>query len=81
VHQGRELYATGRPRTRLDDPQRYRDFGERVAASDLEEARAQLQAAEADFDRTRTPLPERPDERTIERWLVAVRAANYETAA
>jgi hypothetical protein len=80
VHQGRELYATGRLRLRLDNPQWYLDFGERVAAGDLEEARSQLAAAETDFAGIRTPLPDRPDEDTVEKWLQRVRAARYEPA-
>jgi RNA repair pathway DNA polymerase beta family len=78
VHQGRELYATGRLRIRLDDPQWYHDFGERVAAGDLEEARFQLSEAETDFANIRTPLPDRPDEDTVEKWLQRVRAAHYD---
>lgn len=77
VHQGRDLYATGRLRIRLEDPQWYLDFGERVAGGDLDEARSQLAAAEADFARIRTPLPGRPDEDTVEKWLRHVRAAHY----
>ncbi|MEV5752975.1 nucleotidyltransferase domain-containing protein [Actinoallomurus sp. NPDC052308] len=77
VHQGRELYSTGRLRIRLDDPDRYHRFGDRVAAGDLEVARRLLAEAEADFARVRTPLPERPDEAPVEAWLRAVRAAHY----
>jgi hypothetical protein len=75
VHQGLGLYRTGRLTVRLDDPQWYRDFGERVARGELEEARRLLAVAEADFDAATTPLAERPDEGTVERWLLDVRAA------
>lgn len=78
VRQGRELYAAGHLRIRLEDPQWYRDFGERVAGGDLDEARHLLAEAEVDFDNTRTPLPDRPDDDTVEKWLQAVRAAHYE---
>ncbi|MGH3374134.1 MAG: DNA polymerase beta superfamily protein [Actinoallomurus sp.] len=77
VHQGRELYATGRLRIRLEDPQWYLDFGERVAGGDLAMARALLAEAEADFARIRTPLPGDPDADTVERWLLRVRAEHY----
>jgi uncharacterized protein len=77
VHQGRTLYATGNLPIRLDHPQSFLDFGERVAAGHLDEARALLGQAERDFDTIRTPLPQRPDEPTVERWLLDVRAANY----
>ncbi|MFI7428323.1 DNA polymerase beta superfamily protein [Micromonospora sp. NPDC049836] len=76
LHQGRTLYATGMLEIRLADPEWFRAFGERVAAGALGEAEALVAAAERDFDRIRTPLPERPDEETVERWLLAVRAAH-----
>lgn len=75
-HQGLTLYSTGRLPIRLDDPQRYLDFGERVAAGDLGQARYAMALAEAQFDATGSPLPGRPDEAAVERWLLAVRAAH-----
>ncbi|MEU5884857.1 nucleotidyltransferase domain-containing protein [Spirillospora sp. NPDC047279] len=77
VSQGEALYATGHLRIRLDDPERFRSFGERVADGALDEARAMLAAAEERITRTRTPLPDRPDEETVERWLHSVRAAFF----
>lgn len=76
VHQGRELYQTGRLRIRLDDPQWYHDFGERVAGGDLDAASRLLDEAEAGFAEARTALPDRPNEETVEKWLLAVRAAH-----
>ncbi|MGC1211903.1 MAG: nucleotidyltransferase domain-containing protein [Micromonospora sp.] len=76
LHQGRVLYATGVLEIRLADPEWFRAFGERVAGGALDEAKALVAAAERDFDRIRTPLPERPDEETVERWLLDVRAAH-----
>ncbi|MEU6022301.1 nucleotidyltransferase domain-containing protein [Micromonospora sp. NPDC047134] len=76
VHQGRLLYATGVLEIRLADPGWFRDFGDRVAGGALAEARALLAEAESDLDRIRTPLPDRPDEQTVERWLLDVRAAH-----
>ncbi|HEY0701081.1 MAG TPA: nucleotidyltransferase domain-containing protein [Micromonospora sp.] len=75
VHQGRHLYATGELPVRLADPGFFRDFGDRVAAGDLDRARALVAGAERDFDVIRTPLPDEPDEATVERWLLDVRAA------
>ncbi|MET9301499.1 nucleotidyltransferase domain-containing protein [Micromonospora aurantiaca] len=75
LHQGRTLYATGVLEIRLADPEWFRAFGERVAGGAVDEAQALVAAAEAEFDRTRSPLPERPDEEIVERWLLAVRAA------
>ncbi|MFY1625236.1 DNA polymerase beta superfamily protein [Micromonospora sp. WMMD723] len=80
LHQGRTLYATGVLEIRLADPQWFRAFGERVAGGALTEAEALVAEAERDFDRLRTPLPDRPDEATVERWLRAVRAAHLPTA-
>ncbi|MEU8299395.1 nucleotidyltransferase domain-containing protein [Micromonospora sp. NPDC048909] len=79
VHQGRLLYATGVLEIRLAEPEWFRGFGDRVAGGELAEARALLAEAEQDFDRIRTPLPDRPDEATVERWLLAVRAAHLPT--
>ncbi|MFG3687944.1 DNA polymerase beta superfamily protein [Micromonospora sp. NPDC047740] len=76
LHQGRVLYATGVLEIRLADPEWFRAFGERVAGGALDEAEALVTAAERDFDQIRTPLPERPDEETVERWLLDVRAAH-----
>ncbi|WP_395107198.1 DNA polymerase beta superfamily protein [Actinomadura sp. SCN-SB] len=75
VHQGLELYRTGRLTVRLENPQWYRDFGERVAQGELDEAKSLLAEAESKFDAIRTPLAERPDEDAVERWLLEVRAA------
>ncbi|GAA2448353.1 hypothetical protein GCM10010191_77260 [Actinomadura vinacea] len=75
VHQGLDLYRTGRLTVRLADPQWYRDFGERVAAGEVDVAKTLLAEGEAGFDAARTPLPERPEEEVVEAWLIDVRAA------
>ncbi|MFB6393141.1 DNA polymerase beta superfamily protein [Polymorphospora lycopeni] len=74
LHQGRLLYATGRLEIRLTEPARFVEFGERVAAGDLDLAQRLLESTTREFDAIRTPLPDRPDETTVERWLLAVRA-------
>ncbi|MGA3488793.1 DNA polymerase beta superfamily protein [Micromonosporaceae bacterium DT55] len=76
LHQGRVLYASGVLPIRLADPGWFLDFGEQVADGDLARAQVLLADAEADFARIRTPLPSHPDEPTIDRWLLAVRAAH-----
>ncbi|MEU7907364.1 DNA polymerase beta superfamily protein [Actinoplanes sp. NPDC049118] len=73
--QGYELYATGSLRIRLDDPQRFLDFGERVAAGDIEHAREVMAGYEEAFDGCASALPDEPDRRTVEDWLLRVRAA------
>lgn len=80
LHQGRVLYATGVLEIRLADPGWFLAFGERVAGGALAEAQALVAAAERDFDEIRTPLPDRPDEDTVERWLRDVRAAHLPPA-
>jgi hypothetical protein len=68
--------TAGRLTIRLPNPQWYIDFGERVAASDLDEARFQLHEPEVEFPAARTPLPDQPDEAQVERWLHTVRDAH-----
>ncbi|MEU8260801.1 nucleotidyltransferase domain-containing protein [Micromonospora sp. NPDC048999] len=80
LHQGRVLYATGVLEIRLADPEWFRAFGERVAGGALDEAESLVAAAERNFDEIRTPLPDRPDEETVERWLLDVRAAHLPPA-
>jgi predicted nucleotidyltransferase len=73
--QGHTAYTTGVIRIRLDDPQRFLDFGEQVAGGDIEAARTMLAGYEAAFDATPGVLPTEPDERVAEDWLLRVRAA------
>ncbi|MFI2436115.1 DNA polymerase beta superfamily protein [Streptomyces sp. NPDC018693] len=75
-HQGYELYATGRLTIRVEDPESYHRFGERVAA-DPEAARPLLNRFETAFAETRSVLPERPDERAADAWLRRVRRHFY----
>ncbi|WP_307543655.1 DNA polymerase beta superfamily protein [Streptomyces sp. V3I8] len=72
-HQGFELYATGRLNIRVEDPDEYHRFGERVAA-DAMAALPLLKHYETAFDETRSALPEHPDEAPVEAWLRRVRA-------
>lgn len=71
-HQGLELYTTGRLTLRVEDPQEYREFGERVAA-DPGAALPLLRYYEAAFDASATVLPDQPDESAAEAWLRRVR--------
>lgn len=74
-YQGLHLYRTGRLVIRLDQPEEFLAFGEKVAAGDIAAARDLIAEYEAAFDAARTPLPDRPDEEAVERWLLAVRRA------
>jgi predicted nucleotidyltransferase len=69
-----QLYTTGELDVRLTDPQRFIDFGEQVAAGDLDIARKAIADAEDRINRASTPLPDEPDEAAAERWLLNVRA-------
>lgn len=77
LSQGCELLTTGRLRVRLtpDEVETLREFGESVAAGDLDAATRALRLAEdvMDAGETVSPLPERPDERRVERWLYTAR--------
>jgi len=76
AHQGLELYATGSLTIRVEVPEEYHDFGDRVAA-DPAVARRLLRSVETAFDETRGVLPDGPDERVVEAWLRRVRAHFY----
>lgn len=81
--QGIMLWQTGRLTVRLPhgDAVLCRAFGEDVAAGDLDAGRRVIAWAEHIFDTSQTPLPETPDERTVEDWLQGVRRAHYRTEA
>lgn len=79
--QGLELYETGTLTVRLKRPDHYREFGERVAAGDIAAAQREIASAERWFDEATSPLPDKPDERTVEDWLQMVRREHYATAA
>ncbi|MCX5211482.1 nucleotidyltransferase domain-containing protein [Kitasatospora sp. NBC_00240] len=75
VEQGVRLHETGEVVLRIDDPERVRDLGERIAdrptlAADL------LAAAGQRFDRPGV-LPSAPDSAPAEAWLRRVRAAHW----
>lgn len=76
LNQGLELYSTGHLTIRVTDPDWYITNGELIA-DNPEHARRFLHEAETKFDAATSPLPERPDEATVERWLLRVRAAFY----
>lgn len=75
-HQGLELYTTGHLTLRVDDPDTYHEFGERVAADALV-ALPLLNEYEAAFNETGGVLPAEPDEAAVEDWLRRVRASLY----
>lgn len=75
IDQGFELYTTRNLTIKLQDPDKYIDFGNRVT-EDIELARQTLHEASERFTSVETVLPERPDEKTVEEWLLDVRRRN-----
>ncbi|WP_042366905.1 nucleotidyltransferase domain-containing protein [Streptacidiphilus neutrinimicus] len=73
LEQGVHLHRSGELRVRVDDPERLRAHGERLAQRPAE-AEARLVEAEAAFDQPGA-LPSTPDERPVEAWLGRVRRA------
>jgi predicted nucleotidyltransferase len=73
LEQGVHLHRSGELRVRVDDPERLRADGERLAERPAE-AESRLAEAEAAFARPGT-LPAEPDERPVEAWLARVRRA------
>jgi predicted nucleotidyltransferase len=71
--QGFALYSTGHLPIRLDDPEKFQRFGAEAAQGDLEQARGMLARYQRLFDETTTRLPEKPDSRVVEDWLLKVR--------
>ncbi|MGW0133055.1 nucleotidyltransferase domain-containing protein [Streptomyces sp. NPDC003299] len=74
--QGFELYATGALSVRVEDPDAYHAFGERVAR-DPSAAEPLLRHYQDAFARTPSALPDRPDESAADAWLRRVRAHFY----
>lgn len=72
-HQGLHAYRTGEIRVTLDEPRTFVEFGERVAAGDLDLARAMLATHEAAFATAAPAVPDQPDVDAVEAWLRVVR--------
>jgi predicted nucleotidyltransferase len=77
-HQGLTLYRTATLPIRLDNPEDFHAFGDRVAAGDVELASRLVAEYEREFDETRSPLPEHPDEAPVEAWLLRVRRVHLD---
>lgn len=68
------LWSTGRLQVRVDDPDWFHAFGDKVADGDLEAAEDLLGNYATLFDETATPLPAEPDREWVDSWLRATRA-------
>lgn len=73
--QGFELYKTGSITLKVKNPDACFSFGERVAAGDLEAARTMIADFAWSFDQAKSPLPEEPDRRVVENFLIETRKA------
>lgn len=67
--QGYTFYATGELTVRVDDPLRFKAFGQRVAGGHVDDARKVIAQYNELFERTRSPLPIAPDVNVIDAWL------------
>lgn len=73
--QGFQLYSTGDMSVKVDQPEEYFKFGERVAGGDLDHARQVIAGYERLFDRAESPLPEHPRTDAVEEFLRSTRKA------
>lgn len=73
LDQGLHLYRTGTLQVHVDDPYRYLEFGQRVAAGDTDLAHQEMTSFQTRFDRTRTPIPAMYDKKRIGSWFADVR--------
>jgi predicted nucleotidyltransferase len=78
LEQGVTLHRTGELRVRLQDPDRVRELGERLAERP-DRAESLLAAAEEQFARPGV-LPQEPDPAPAEAWLRRVRRAHWTAA-
>lgn len=73
LKQGLELWTDGHLTIRLDNPDEVHEFGERVANGDLHYADQLLRHFEILLDCRSTVLPDAPDRKAVESWLLEVR--------
>jgi hypothetical protein len=75
--QGFDLYSTGFFQIQLENPDSFREFGERVAEGDIGLAETQLEHWSELYDRMPSVLPDEPDGELIDKWLHKVRDTFY----
>lgn len=73
--QGFQLYSTGTMSVRVEQPEEYFKFGERVANGDIDHARQVVDGYSRLFDRAESPLPEAPNSAAVEDYLISTRRA------
>jgi len=77
VQQGEQLYTTGHLAIQVADPEQIRAIGRTIVADPLT-GRLLIEEAENRMGAAGSPLPDKPDTETVERWLLAVRAHYYQ---
>lgn len=75
--QGVELYRDGNMQVKVEDPEKVLAFGERMALGHLQEAKDLLTWAEEEFSKP-SALPEEPNIRKVNDWLVDLRIRQLE---
>lgn len=76
LHQGYHLYASGSLVIKLDRPEAFIEFGNKVEAGDLDVARDLIAFYEECFNNVISVLPEEPDLPLVESWLQRVRTVH-----
>jgi len=77
LYQGTELYTTGRLIVKLPDPEKFIDFGKRVAAGDFDLAKQAMADAQKKFN-SKSALPANPNKKLVNEWLLGVRHGLYQ---
>lgn len=80
LHQGWQLYTTGTYSVKLEDPQFYKDFGQRVGfEQDYGYAKQFLDHYHESFGtEPECVLPSEPNKEPVEAWLLKVRDEFYQ---
>ena len=78
--QGKQLWDTGELVVRLENPEAYFEFGEKVAAGNYSDASRLIRETGAHFDTADTALPDHPATDFVEDFLISVRIKNLPAA-
>ena len=71
--QGLDLYLDGEFSVRLKHPEMYHQFGDKVAAGDIEIAKREISSCERWMNDNESALPGKPDYEKAQEWLLKVR--------
>lgn len=76
MHQGYTVYTTGELPIRLENPEKYHEFGELVAA-DPSYGRTRLEDIEKQWELAKPAIPESPNTEAINNLMKSIRKANW----